>query len=342
LDGIRTQRRVEPECGNGGSRRLDEMEMTRVRSRTYALLRRLFLQGLTEEVFPYVQAIPELTSAIPEPIDVDEAAADHQQLFGFNVFPYQSIFLDPAGLLGGDETERVIRFYRETGFPTGTAGESADHIGHELGLLAFLSGAEADAWEDGLPTVAHRMSALQIDCLGQHLLRWLAPLALAIRQQGQLFYAALVELTIATVAAHWAGIGQEVDAEFALPAGPDLLEDERTGLREIAAFMLAPAYSGIYLSRDDIGRLAQKQKLPRGFGRRQDMLLNVMRSAVNYEALEALLASLQVLASESAAAYREMAARPQPLPYAAQWASHATGTAKLLAEIAARAEQAQP
>jgi TorA maturation chaperone TorD len=316
--------------------------LIQARSRTCALLSRLLLHGLTEEALPHVQTIPGMASAIPEPFDADEAAADHQHLFGFNVFPYQSIFLDPAGLLGGDETERVIHFYRQVGFPGDSAGESADHIGHELGLLAFLSGAEADAWGDDLADVADRMSALQMDFLKQHLLPWLPPLALAIRQQGQAFYTALAELTIATVAAHWSDAEQEASPEFTLPAEPDLLGDERTGLREIAAYVLAPAYSGIYLSRDDIGRLAQSQKLPRGFGQRQDMLLNLMRSAVNYEGVGALLSSLQVLTGEWAAAYRKLATRPEPLPYASQWESRAAGTGKMLAEIASRAEQAQP
>lgn len=318
------------------------MALIQARSRTCTLLSRLFLYGLTEEVLPHVQSVPGLASAIPEPFDADESAADHQHLFGFNVFPYQSFFLDPTGLLGGDETERVIRFYRETGFPGETAEESADHIGHELGLLAYLSGAEENAWEDDLPAVAERMAGLQRDFLERHLLRWLPPLALATRQQGQPFYTALVELTIATVAAHWADLGGEAGGEFALPAGPDLLGDDRTGLREIAAYLLSPVYSGIYLSRDDIGRLAQEQRLPRGFGGRQGMLLNLLRSAAHYEALESLLSSLQALVGDWATAYREMAARPEPLPFASQWASRATGTAKLLDEIASRAEQAQP
>lgn len=324
------------------SRRLDDTALSQSRSRAYTLLSRLFLQGLTEGALPYALTIPELASAIPEPFDADEAAADHQHLFGFNVFPYQSIFLDPAGLLGGGETERVVRFYRETGFPGDKAGESADHIGHELGLLAFLSGAEDDAREDDLPAVAERMAALQGNFLGRHLLRWLPPLALAIRRQGRSFYTALVNLTVATVAAHWSSLDRDADAEVALPAAPELLGDERTGLREIVAYLLAPAYSGIYLSRDDIGRLGQKQELPRGFGRRQDMLLNLMRSAANYEALEPLLSSLQSLAGEWEIAYRDLAARPKPLPYTSQWASRAAGTVKLLSEIALQAGQARP
>ena len=318
---------------------MSQIEYTR--SRTFSLLGRLFLSGVTEDDLDEAGQIPALARSLPGAYDADEAAADHQHLFGFNVFPYQSIFLDPAGLLGGAETERVIYFFQQVGFAGETAAESADHIGHELGLLAFLCGAEEDAREDDLPAVAERMAALQKDFLDRHLLRWLPPLALAIRQQGQAFYTALAELTIAAVAEHWTDVGQEAAPDFTLPAGTDLLDDERTGLREITAFLLTPAYSGIYLSRDDIGRLAQDQKLPRGFGARQDMLLNLMRSAVSYEALESLLSSLQALAGEWAAAYRDMAARPEALPFVSQWASRAAGSAKLLDEIALRAEQAQ-
>ena len=121
------------------------------------------MQGLTAVSLPYLQTIPDVAAVLPADFDEDQAAADHYQLFGFNVFPYQSIFLDPAGLLGGSITDEVVRSYSQAGLSVGPAGnqatdESPDHLGYELRLMAFLCAAEADAWRDGLPAEAGRMA----------------------------------------------------------------------------------------------------------------------------------------------------------------------------------------
>ncbi|HFQ92410.1 MAG TPA: hypothetical protein ENK32_00240, partial [Anaerolineae bacterium] len=100
-------------------------EIAQARSRSYQLLSRLFLQGVTPEILSMVQAAPELAAALPDPVDFDELAAVHYQLFGMNVFPYESIFLDDSGLLGGRVTDGVIRSYGRFGFTADTAVDSA-------------------------------------------------------------------------------------------------------------------------------------------------------------------------------------------------------------------------
>lgn len=325
---------------------LDPAELALARSRAYDLFGRLYLYGLTEAGWPAVQAIPELASAAREPFEPDEAAADHQHLFGFNVFPYQSIFLDPAVLLGGEVAEAVQHSYRAAGFDPGAAvstggensgGENADHIGYELAFLAFLSGAEADAWQDGLPAVAGRMAGLQRRFLDQHLLCWLPPLVLAVEGQGQPFYGALARLTLALVQSHRRALGGDRPDTFDLPPAPALMADEATGLADIAAYLLTPASGGLYLSRDDLGRLALAMGLPRGFGERRQMLHNLLRAAAEYEGLEPLLGRLQSLANEWAAGYGAMAAG-ETLGQAAVWQARVAQTADLLDQMAHRVE----
>jgi TorA maturation chaperone TorD len=303
------------------------------RSRTYAILGRLYRHGLDEETLPTIRAISQLAAALPDSFDVDEAAADHHHLFGFNVFPFQSIFLDPAGLLGGDISEQVLRFYREAGY--GSGGESVenpDHIGQELGFLAFLSGAEAAAWQDNLAAAAGRMAALIGDFLDRHLLLWLSPLILAIRQQAHPFYTALADLTLDVLLDHRRDLDGSPTTFSSLPAAPKLLEDEKTSLRDIAAYLLSPPLSGIYLSRDDIGRLARKAGLPRGFGKRRDMLLNLLRSASQYDQFGQILALLQAVVTGWQEAYAE-------IEWAGEWQARVRETGSMLAEMAARAEQ---
>lgn len=313
-------------------------ELARARGRTYQLLSQLYLHGLTGETYPVVASVPELAGALAEPFDPDQAAAAHQHLFGFNVFPFESFFLDPSGLLGGPVTEAVLRDYGQVGYDVFDAAESADHVGHQLGLLAALSAAEAEAYKSHQAEVGHGLASQRLARQGSrflqaHLLRWLPPLSLAVEQQEQPFYAALARLTLTFVLDHAGAETAQALVAVQLPQGPDLLGDERTSLGDIAAYLLTPAYSGLYLSRDDIGRLAREQRLPRGFGERRQMLLNLLRSAAQYDGLETILDRLIDLCTGWSAAYAEMG------PIGRPWQRRAEETGRLLAEMGQRVAQ---
>ena len=311
-------------------------QVARARHHTYLLLGRLFVEGVNDELLPYVRAIPELASVLPDSPDMDEVAADYQHLFGFNLFPYESIFLDTTGLLDGAISEAVRQNYERAGYDVNTTATSPDHIGPELSFMAFLAGAEADAWDDDLAAVARQMEQ-QRDFLQGHLLCWLLPLVLAVRQQEQPFFMALADLTLEFVYSHYATIGSPAAIDFRLPAPPTLLDDEKTGLKEIAAYLTTPLYSGVYLSRDNIGRLARQQRLPRGFAGREQMLLNLMRAAVQYDALPALVAELRSLTSGWQKAYADLAGTyPELRLWTTAWQARANYTFHLLGQVSSQ------
>jgi TorA maturation chaperone TorD len=309
------------------------------RSRAYGLLSQLYLTGVTLDNLAHVRAVPELAGKLVLPLEADEAAADHHHLFGFNVHPYQSYFLDPAGLLGGPVTESVSQSYERSGFQPETSAESADHIGFELGFLAYLCATEAEVLEvDAVQQIQERQFAF----LHEHLLRWIGPLTLAIGQQDQPFYSAVSDVTLDLLQEQAAGLesqfGRPANSEIEATNIPDLLADEKTGLKQIADFLLTPVYSGLYLSRDDIGRLARRQAVPRGFGDRRVLLLNLLRTAANYDALGEIINDLGGVAGRWEEAYAEMADRPGIGAYGASWRSRATGTVELLAQMGSRIE----
>lgn len=266
------------------------------RSRAYDLFGRLYREGLTPAVVPTVRAMPGLADAMPDPFDADGAAADHYDLFGLNVFPYASFFLDASGRLGGPVTDLIRHQLQRVGLAPEADAESADHLGHELAYLALLAGAEADARADGARDEVQRMQRLQRQFLDRHLLWWLPPFVRAIRQHGHLFYATLADLTWALVVDHRATLGGPVTGTLTpLPDDPpaNLLDDDATGLKDIARFLMTPAWSGLVLSRDDITRLGRSEQLPRGFGDRTQMLTNLLRSAAEYDGLKSLLERLR-------------------------------------------------
>jgi TorA maturation chaperone TorD len=314
---------------------LSPFQLALARGRTYDLLGRLALDGLTAEQLPYVEAIPELAATLPARFEADEAAADHQQLFGFNVYPHESIFLDPAGLLGGPVAETVLFDRRQAGFAKKIDSDMVDHLGQELRYLAVLCDLEANARDNNLNDVTQRMSDLQQEFLDRHLLRWLPALLLSIEKQELAFYTALIQLVLDVSLAHRTELPSGPAAAFVLPDPPELLTQKGTGLKEIAAYLLAPPYSGIYLSRDDIGRLAREQELPRGFGNRQQMLLNMWQSAATYDGLEANLGTLQTFVSSWFDAYSHMAENAHLQPFVVPWKTRAAGTISLLAEMRA-------
>jgi TorA maturation chaperone TorD len=337
---------TEPEAGRDNHDEREEQlaggQLALARSRAYGLLSQLYLAGVTAQNLAQVQAASELASQLASPFDADEAAADHHTLFSFNVHPYQSYFLDPAGLLGGPVTESVAQTYHSLGFEADLSGQSADHIGLELGFLAFLCVAEAEALADERPQMADQLTSRQLAFMLDHLLPWIGPLTLAISQQGQRFYSALATVTLDLVQEHAAEVSTRLKrplaGETSLPQAPAILEDEATGLKEIAEFLLTPAYSGIYLSRDDIGRLARRHAVPRGFGDRRQLLHNLLRSAANYEALGDVIDNLEELTGRWLAGYDGMIAQGEIGVFVAGWRARAGSTAAMLQRMRGRIE----
>ena len=276
---------------------LSSAETALARHHTYTLLSRLFLEGVTAELRPFLLPITQLATALPEPFDVDESAAMHHHLFQLNLFPFESIFLATDGLLGGPVTNQVQQQYEQSGYVVDASATSPDHIGHELSFLAFLCGAEADAWEDGLEKTAVSIQQRQHSFLQHHLMRWLAPFVLAVQAQENEFYSAVANLTLTFVTDH-AEKATSATNQHVLPDLPFLLDNDKTGLKEISNYLTTPAYSGFFLSRDHISRIARQHQLPRGFGNRTQMLTNLMKTAVQYDQFPTIISSLQNTATD--------------------------------------------
>ena len=252
-----------------------------VRSRGYDALGRVLLHGFDEEAVAWAREVPRLAGLVEQLGSLDELAAEHHRVLELNVFPFEGVFRDPDALLGGAVSEQVDGFYRRAGvYRAGLPLGPADHVGTELMALAFLVGAEADAVEDGVD--ASPICALQARFLGEHLAAWWPPLAVAIAAQDSPLYAALTELVTAMLVDHCDALGPDECPPSALPEPPALLDDPKTGLKDIATFLLTPAWSGWFLSRDEIRRVALSLRLPCGFGNRKQLLTTLFGTAVEH------------------------------------------------------------
>ena len=336
-------------------------------AQAFGLFARLYRHGLTPALMAEAAQLPELAAVAPQPYDVDEAAASFYTLFGMNVFPYQSVFLDPEGLLGGTETERVRISCRHMGFVVDETSEPADHLAHELDVLAFLCQAEAEAWEDGRGDMVAHAQQLQTHFLDEHLLRWLPAFTATVQRHEDPFYAEVASLTwilaaerrrslesgALGVAMHGEvipltlrpfsngvnsnGVNNDPAAWQPAESPADrverLLTDPQTDLDAIAAFLLTPAYSGLYLSRRDISRLSRSVDAPHGFGERRWMLRTLLRSAAEFDRFAAALKALKDLVHEvmlTLRRYGEETCQPAPIQ---PWLERLYATSHLLTRL---------
>lgn len=328
---------------NAGSK-LTATQVVLARQNGYKLLSRLFLEGLTAELIPYSVQLEELTAVIPTPFNVDESAASFQNIFGFNVFPFASIFLDASGLLGGATTAAVSQHYQQGGF---SVQSDADHIGHELNFLAYLCQIEYAALADGTTAVLSQIHHIQNNFIQQHFLRWLPVFTLAVQRSDDLFFAAVVDLTLSLVVDHGETVQELVigENEAAVPNPQaaickNILENDKTSLKEIARYLTTPAHSGIYLSRDTISALARKLSLPRGFGSRQQMLLNLIRAAAEYDLLPQLMIVLETETAVWQTAYLNQQIALPPLgQHLKPWLTCIQNTTEILGSIKIQTEK---
>lgn len=315
------------------------IEQCLARSNTYELLSLLYLQGPIPETRFYIEAIPELANtldslggdpgSIPTP-ERDHLAADFYHIFGLNILPYESSFLEPENVLEGPVTERVMADYWRAGFRPDTKSQSADHIGLELKFLGDLCRTQAEALEDQRLDIASNMEAEATSFLQNHLLHWLPGLVQAVYQQNMPFYTSLADITLDLVIDHYQDLSRRniqphnhLLQDIQWPEPPDILHDEHTGLRDISRYLLTPVYSGVYFSRDIIVGLAKELKLPRGFGDRETMLTNLLRNAADYDQLPSVLDDLNRIFDQWANFYSHIPERchdPNILnPYSTPW-----------------------
>ncbi|GIK43920.1 MAG: dehydrogenase [Chloroflexota bacterium] len=158
------------------------------------LLSHFWLEEVRSDDLATIAALPELAETLPhvDSAAVTDLAVEYQRLFGFNLPPYESIFVDPAAMLLAPATARVQALYRQAGWapPAHARVGAPDHVGLELLALAEIQAkAKAEAKEE-LAGLAHRLHTM-------HLALWVPAFVLTLRRlTPHPFYAVLGELTL--------------------------------------------------------------------------------------------------------------------------------------------------
>ena len=154
----------------------------------YRILGHFWLEEIKADDADTIAALPELAQTVPNTAagTLTGLAVEYHRLFGFNLPPYESVFIDPSSMLMSPATERVQALYRQGGWqlPPNVRAGAPDHVGAELLALAhWLDSSHLD--------LAHRLHT-------RHLALWAPVFTTTLwRLTPHPFYQTLGTLTVA-------------------------------------------------------------------------------------------------------------------------------------------------
>jgi TorA maturation chaperone TorD len=254
--------------------------------------------------------------AIPRAPD----AQAYTELFTLTLYPYASVYLGAEGMLGGEARDRIAGFWRAVNV---VPPQEPDHLAALLGAYASLEDREVEASDPiRRASWSHARSAF----LHEHLLSWLPPYLVKVSEIAPAYgaWARLLRDALANAAVSSHAM-ESVPSQFReVPALADPRED---GVPAFIASVLAPARSGIILTRPDLQRASREL----GLG---------LRQGERRFALEAMLAQdpPRVLAWLNGETQRWVEMHRASIPVRASrehWIERALQTAALLSELSA-------
>jgi len=305
---------------------LDARSVAIARGRAYDLLADLFLSGPRR--LDHLRCVPMLAGHLPGACD-DDALAWHHTVLSQQVPPFAGVFLHEKGLLGGDSADEARSAMKAGGFAPREC--EPDHLAASLQFLAWLAGAEADAWRDGQATIAAQLQGRARAYIETQLLRWLPPFVVAVQAVDPGLYGSAARLVVELVADQLARLPEA----FALPVqSRAILDEPKAGLRQIADYIAVPVNAGALLSPHWIRTVARETQTSTGFGSRSMRLEGLLKTAARRGEVAPVLERLT-------AALEDLEARTVALPAGAPWAQRLAHTRSVVGRMQAALAQAQ-
>lgn len=262
-------------------------------------------------------AHPRLAAALglPQP-----SRSDWTEAFVVQLVPHASIYLGPEGMLGGEAADRVAGFWRALRQPVPT---DPDHLTSLLGLYATLVDSEV-VEADQPRRLLWRQARTAL--LHEHLLSWLPTYTTALLEVGPEPFAQWAELLRAALESEVAEVGVPQRQSIHLSDVPPLSATAER-LQDWLGELLAPARSGVVITRADLGGAARRTGLALRLGDRRRMF-GVLFDQDPSATLGWLAGHAQIWAN------RHGADQPIAGPIATFWADRALATAaQLMAAI---------
>jgi putative dimethyl sulfoxide reductase chaperone len=243
-------------------------------------------------------------------------AAAYTDLFLLNVYPYGTTFTDPSGELNGPAAWETARCYEERVYRPPELFEvgAPDHVGLCLGFLDHLE-------KRGEKDVEFASS----------LMEWVPICCLAVEREPSVhpFYRALAADTRERL----------MFDVLPLPACGERVgvrgeEEEEISVSHIVRFLLAPARSGLFLSRAKLGQVARTAGMRLPFGSRFDVARTLFGTAGENGLVGIVLDLLEEELIAWEAAYRGWAEEhPRWSHSAARWLDRTGETRRMLGQM---------
>lgn len=231
------------------------------------LIRSLAL--LAEEPGPEMERAAEVLGLGPVP-----SAAEHTDVFLFQLYPYASVYLGGEGQMGGEARDRIAGFWRALGE---TPPPESDHLAVMLAAYAELAEREAASAEDD--AAAARWRHARSAFLWEHLLSWLPVYLDKLREIETAFYGEWRKLLSAVLLEEALRLRAPDVLPAALRDAPPLGELDEAGGEEFLAAVTTPARTGMILLRADLERCARSLGMGLRKGERRYALKGLLGQA---------------------------------------------------------------
>ena len=275
------------------------------------------LGALIEPPGPELRPLAEALDLGPLP-----DAADHTELFLFQLYPYASVYLGAEGMLGGEARDRIAGFWRALGE---TPPPEPDHLSTMLALQARLAELEREA-----PAAAAREGwrRARRAWLWEHLMSWLPAYCDKAAAVGPPYYQRWATLLMAALAEEAGAVGGQDSLSLHLREAPPLADPRQEGGEAFLSSLLAPVRSGLILVRSDLERAARELGLGLRAGERRFALKALLGQDANR-----VLFWLSRFAAAAASRYRFL---DPSEGWADFWSERAADSAGLLKELMGR------
>ncbi|MCA1592047.1 MAG: molecular chaperone TorD family protein [Acidobacteria bacterium] len=193
-------------------------------------------------------------------------ASEYTEAFIFQLYPYASVYLGAEGMLGGEARATIAGFWRALGQ---TPPTEADHLSVLLALYARLVELE-EGERDERRRAGWRGARRAL--LWEHLLSWLPAYLSKLAGITPPFYRRWGELLTAALMEEAEAVGRQELLSTHLREAPPLVDPRVAGAEDFLQSLLAPARSGMILTRDDLNRAARRLGLGSRIGERKFIL----------------------------------------------------------------------
>ncbi len=221
------------------------------------------LAVLVEPPVPNVQRVADMLElgTLPD-------AAEHTDLFEFQLYAFASVYLGDEGMIGGEARDTVAGFWRALGRQP---PDEADHLSVMLALYARLVELET---KDAAHQTAWRSARKAF--LWEHLLSWLPVYLSKCGEIASPFYRKWSEILNRALLEESRVVGMQQELPIQLRQPKRLCDPRIDSAENFLQSLLSPARAGMILVRSDLSRAAASLQIGLRMGERKYVLRSMM------------------------------------------------------------------